>query len=487
MRRLWSAALVAGIASVIAVAIATAHEDHSTDEWPMTCVDLNDVVETHLGNVGNVGIYQRTFGDQAEAACQNDHRNDVRGVFAWAFDDAVQTTQSELPDLAWPTTCVELNDIVEGHVGNFGNVGIYQRVFDDQAERACRNDHREDVRAVFAWAIGETPVGRWLAVSTGERHTCGIRTNGTVACWGSNTTQYGATYTGQADPPTGTFTSVSAGPVHSCGVRTDGTITCWGSDYLDRLNAPAGTFKSVSAESSHACAVRTGGTVACWGNDRDGQATPPPGEFSSVSTGSRFTCGVRTDGTIACWGYEGYQGRLASPPSGTFTSVSTALSHACAVRTDGSMTCWGNLLGASVLPGAFESISIGDFHTCGVRTDGTVFCRGLDVSGQSTPPPGAFASVSVGDDHTCGLRVNGQIACWGYDDGRTTPPPGVFTSLIAGDKRACGVRPGGRGRVLGMGSGRRAVFSIWRIRFGQPGRLPCLWSSSRRDCGLLGI
>ena len=154
-RFIW-AAIVGGILSIAAVATASAHEDHSTSQWPTTCVDLNDVVETHLGNHGNVGIYQRTFGDQAEAACQNDHRNDVRGVFAWAFHDAAQSTQSELPDLAWPTTCVELNDIVENHLGNDHNVGIYQRVFDDQAEPACRNDHREDVRGVFAWAFGDS-------------------------------------------------------------------------------------------------------------------------------------------------------------------------------------------------------------------------------------------------------------------------------------------------------------------------------------------
>ena len=54
----------------------------------------------------------------------------------------------------WPTTCVELNDIVEAHLGNDGNVGIYQKVFGDQAEQACQNDHREYVRSVFAWAIG---------------------------------------------------------------------------------------------------------------------------------------------------------------------------------------------------------------------------------------------------------------------------------------------------------------------------------------------
>ena len=127
-------------------------------QWPTTCVDLNDIVETHLGNHHNVGIYQRVFGDQAEQACQNDHRDDVRGVFAWAFVDASQTTDATTPVLAWPTDCVDLNDIVENHLGNHHNVGIYQRVFGNQAEPACRKDHRQDVRGVFAWAFaGFTP------------------------------------------------------------------------------------------------------------------------------------------------------------------------------------------------------------------------------------------------------------------------------------------------------------------------------------------
>ena len=122
-------------------------------QWPTTCVDLNDIVEAHLGNDGNVGIYQRVFGDQSEPGCQNDHRDDVRGVFAWAFDDAAETAAPEAPDLAWPTDCVELNDIVEASLGNDGNVGIYQGTFGAEAEVACRNDHRGDVRGTFAWAF----------------------------------------------------------------------------------------------------------------------------------------------------------------------------------------------------------------------------------------------------------------------------------------------------------------------------------------------
>ena len=143
------------IAAVIAAATIATAATPVLAQWPTTCVDLNDIVETHLGNHNNVGIYQRVFGDQAEQACQNDHRDDVRGVFAWAFDNSATTAQADTPDLAWPTDCVELNDIVENHLGNDSNVGIYQSVFGDQAEQGCRGDHREDVRSVFAWAFND--------------------------------------------------------------------------------------------------------------------------------------------------------------------------------------------------------------------------------------------------------------------------------------------------------------------------------------------
>lgn len=138
-------------------------------QWPTTCVDLNDIVEAHLGNDANVGIYQRVFGDQAEQGCQHDHRDDVRAVFGWAFDQTAPFADSGTQDLAWPTDCVDLNDIVENHLGNEGNVAIYQRTFGDQAETACRNDHREDVRGVFGWAFGHvTSSAAGLPLSTVE-------------------------------------------------------------------------------------------------------------------------------------------------------------------------------------------------------------------------------------------------------------------------------------------------------------------------------
>src|SRR5687767_569281 len=54
------------------------------------------------------------------------------------------------------------------------------------------------------------------------------------------------------------FTQVSAGyGAYSCGVRGDGTIACWGSDTWGRATPLPGTFTEVSAGDVHACAVRT--------------------------------------------------------------------------------------------------------------------------------------------------------------------------------------------------------------------------------------
>ena len=74
----------------------------------------------------------------------------MRRTFAWALGG-----EGEAVAGTWPTSCVALNDLAEAARGNSGNVGLYQRTFTDdaEAERACRTDHRRDVRRTFAWAI----------------------------------------------------------------------------------------------------------------------------------------------------------------------------------------------------------------------------------------------------------------------------------------------------------------------------------------------
>ena len=67
----------------------------------------------------------------------------------------------------------------------------------------------------------------------GLNHTCGVRTDGSVACWGADGD-------GESTPPAGTFLQVSAGYAFSCGVRADGSITCWGYDANNQLWPTAG-------------------------------------------------------------------------------------------------------------------------------------------------------------------------------------------------------------------------------------------------------
>ena len=401
---------VAIVGVALAVVAAGAGAGPVLAQWPTTCVALNDIVEAHLGNDGNVGIYQRVFGDEAEAACQNDHRDDVRGVFAWAFADASEAAGTAILELAWPTDCVELNDIVEAHLGNVNNVEIYQRVFGEQAEAACRNDHRADVQRVFAWAFDgyastEATPARFVSVSTSWWHVCGLRTDGAVECSGNNDD-------GQATPPAGRFTAVSAGYLHSCGVRADGAVDCWGRDLAGEVRPPAGTFESVSAGNVHTCGLRPEGTVECWGYDRFGQATPPAGAFTAISAGNSHSCGLRPDGAVECWGLEA-DGR-AMPPAGAFAVVSAGFSHTCGVRLDGAAECWGfNPDGRATPPGgAFVSVSAGARHTCGIQTDGRVDCWGVESFGQA--PAGTFAAVSAGSWDTCGVRTDGTVACWGF-------------------------------------------------------------------------
>ena len=263
---------------------------------------------------------------------------------------------------------------------------------------------------------GRPTASSFVSVSAGGYHTCGVRSNGSVACWGSNAD-------GRATPPAGSFLSVSARHNHTCGLRSDGSVACWGDDFAGEATPPAGSFASVSAGWYHTCGLRSDGSVACWGSDEYGKSTPPAGPFVSVSAGWHHTCGVRSNGSVACWGYN-ERGR-ATPPTSSFVSVSAGESYTCGVRSDGSVACWGDNWNGEATPptGSFLSVRAGPDHTCGVRSNGSVACWGDNYDGEATPPAGSFVSVSAGFAHTCGVRSDGSVGCWGWNGhGQATPP-----------------------------------------------------------------
>ena len=139
------------------------------------------------------------------------------------------------------------------------------------------------------WRIGKTgksdaPSGSYVAVSAGHRHTCAIRTSDSaIECWGRNGdyVRDGAgewqliRKTGQTDVPDGSYTAVSAGDLHTCGLRADGELECWGDNRHGQSDAPDGRFTAVTAGDLHTCAIRESGAIACWGWNRDGQTDAP--------------------------------------------------------------------------------------------------------------------------------------------------------------------------------------------------------------------
>jgi alpha-tubulin suppressor-like RCC1 family protein len=278
------------------------------------------------------------------------------------------------------------------------------------------------------------------AVAVGDRHTCVVRLDGSVACWGAN--DLGQLATDPAVTPSsptpveiagfgpGSEAVALAMRRHNCAARSDESLVCWGDnaslavDVMDpspvvivpvevAWGLPA---MQVGVGGSHTCVGRGARQApVCWGANGSGQLTGAeapgpafvPGGFepSAVATGSAHTCMSTLLGDLYCWGANG-NGQLAVDPVVAPTSsvpqatgvppVATVVAgaeHTCAlVGTD--VQCWGrNHLGQ-----------------LGIGTDVGTFTPTL-----VTLPPGAgiVAALVAAADQTCVVTGSGGVLCWG--------------------------------------------------------------------------
>ena len=250
------------------------------------------------------------------------------------------------------------------------------------------------------------------AVSTGDLHSCGIRSDDTIVCWGKN-----------SSGPVGGFKAVSAGRDHSCGIGGDDTVVCWGSNPYGQTDAPVGGFKAVSAGGRHSCGIGSDDAITCWGSNLDGQIDAPVGGFKAVSAGGDHSCGLGIDDTVVCWGSNRYG--QATGPVGGFKAVSAGGDHSCGIASDDTVVCWGsNPYGQTDAPvGGFKAVSAGGDHSCAIGSDDTVVCWGSNPYGQTDAPVGGFKAVSAGGGHSCGLRSDDTVVCWGDDSWRQATVP----------------------------------------------------------------
>jgi hypothetical protein len=235
----------------------------------------------------------------------------------------------------------------------------------------------------------------WMAIGVGSSHSLGVRTNGQVVCWGAGTSvpvHLSSPAQGQSLPPADLppATAVAGGSVHSVALLASGAVACWGAGTdpgLDPVEfplhqgqsvVPAGlrSCVAVAAGLFHTVALRADGTVACWGANTLGECSPPPDltGVTAIAAGRRHTVALRGDGSVVCWG-DNTKGQCAPPP---------------VVRGVGSVLAWRDM-----------TVAITASPQGDLNHDGTVDAadRALmeRVLGQSSPPLGDLNGDGVAD------------------------------------------------------------------------------------------
>jgi alpha-tubulin suppressor-like RCC1 family protein len=333
---------------------------------------------------------------------------------------------------------------------------------------------------------------------------------------------------------------VVAGEAFGCGLKNDGTVACWGLNDMGRTGQSFTLPSSITANptvvagltdvgvltagNSHACAIKVGGAVFCWGNNVEGQlgngtggghVPRAAGSFSftpvavtgltdaiAISAGAAHTCAIRRAGlTVVCWGSDS-EGQLGRGRSGggqivnvttpvavnglsNVVSIATGGDHSCAVVQGGQVFCWGangfgqlgdNSLLRNTAPQALtlanaSSIVAGQSHTCAiVGATQTIQCWGDNRYGQlgnSSAGAGSSVPVTVTGSlatqnralsssmaYSCALRNDGTVACWG-DDRATF---GTAATIVVEPKAIAGVT---NANAVTAGTGHGCALQTW--------------------------
>jgi len=304
------------------------------------------------------------------------------------------------------------------------------------------------------------------AVATGSAHTCAVRGDGSVTCWGAGDTgQLGQGTPGFAFAPPPPIalpadaTAVSAGADFSCALLTDGRVLCWGDGARGQLGAGdtpghaapdaavalPGKASAIAAGAHHACAVLSDHGLACWGANDVGQlglgdmqdharpARVSPGSSGAVAVAARVdsTCVRLADQSVKCWGHND-RGQLglgdtqdrAAPPAAavdlgtgrTASALTVGGAFTCALLDTRQAKCWGDntsfQLGALLRGPAYgdDPNEMGDYLAAAVQGGGR-----------------SVAAVAAGRAHACAVLDTGDVRCWGDN---------AYGQLGAGDATA---------------------------------------------------
>jgi alpha-tubulin suppressor-like RCC1 family protein len=322
-------------------------------------------------------------------------------------------------------------------------------------EEICSNDLDDDCNG----SIDESPlcVG-YVAIDAGAQHTCALRSDGRVSCWGSNEfLALGRLGTGnfpQPEPVAGLsgVSQLDVGRDHACVIRQeDLAVLCWGDNEGFQLGDGTGVNSAtpvvvpgvraarIGAGNRQSCAMAaaTIREVSCWGGAFGVTGRPtvptvvPETGGEEIAVGALHACIIGSPGgPVSCWGEnsvaqlgDGTTESSATPVPVLNVSGATRLasgggtSTTCAIVDEGRIQCWGKNdfgeAGSAIeepqptpifvdgITGALD-VTMGFFHACAILADRTVACWGSDVEGQgafgptrtSSPEPRAVPGLA---------------------------------------------------------------------------------------------
>jgi alpha-tubulin suppressor-like RCC1 family protein len=202
-----------------------------------------------------------------------------------------------------------------------------------------------------------------IAITAGWGHTCALIQDAGIRCWGDN--EYGQLGDGTDVPYRAVrgmvsglekdIVGISAGGGHTCALKQDGRIMCWGQNnygqlgdgttknsnlpvYVKGLSLLSGeTISSLAAGRNHTCALTDRRRVMCWGWNSSGQlgdgtmisrtipvvADTHGNDILGLSAGGEHTCVITTEYNALCWGDNDYGqlGNGTNASSGTPVEV----------------------------------------------------------------------------------------------------------------------------------------------------------------------
>jgi alpha-tubulin suppressor-like RCC1 family protein len=325
--------------------------------------------------------------------------------------------------------------------------------------------------------------GSWRAISAGSQHTCGVRDDGALLCWGADDVGQSSAAAGGGDVPaphavpladgaTATFKRVEAGALHSCALTEQDELWCWGhQDQIMKASStavsimPGMAWRDIALGTDHTCGI-VGNDVYCWGsNDKDqcgpgGSVVLTPMKITFPSTvpadlvpkrvfaGEQMSCALMTEpaaaaGKLVCWGAN--TGRRIMDagdapldptplPGDAWTDAAISTQIMCGVE-NGTATCWGTSSEGGGGGGQWRSID----SPATRESIGAADAIDLAFSAHDSEPTTEFGC----------MRRGGDILCWGDapfgEVGRgirTAAPTAVTVKKLDSDEKWLGVWTG---------------------------------------------